>query len=80
MTSEEYAIFHPKAFRCAFDFLNAHFPPQDDEEWWKKTAQECSAASAAFGENVLVMDLLTAVMNYLGNEHRRRYGDGKTEH
>ena len=26
MTPEEYAKVHQKAFRCAFDFLNQHFP------------------------------------------------------
>lgn len=79
MTPEEYAKIHQKAFRCAFDFLNEHFPPQDDDAWWSKTAKECSAASAAFGENVLVIEMLTAIMNYLGDEHKRRYGNGKTD-
>lgn len=79
MTPEEYAKIHQKAFRCAFDFLNEHFPPQDDDAWWGKTAKECSAASAAFGENVLVIEMLTAIMNYLGDEHKRRYGNGKAD-
>lgn len=79
MTPEEYAKLHQKAFRCAFDFLNEHFPPQDDDEWWLKTAKECSAASVAFGENALVMEMLTAIMNYLGIEHKRRFGNGKAD-
>ena len=65
MTPEEYAKIHQKAFRCAFDFLNEHFPPQQDEEWWIKTANECSAASVAFGETPIVQELLNGVMNYL---------------
>ena len=79
MTPEEYAKIHQKAFRCAFDFLNEHFPPQQDEEWWIKTAKECSAASAAFGETDIVLELLTAIMNYLGLEYNRRYGHGKAD-
>ena len=79
MTPEEYAKIHQKAFRCAFDFLNEHFPPQQDDGWWWNTAQECSAASAAFGENVLVIGLLNGIMDYLGDEYKRRYGNGKTD-
>ena len=80
MTPEEYAKLHQKAFRCAFDFLNEHFPPGDTNEWWEKTAQECSAASVAFGETPIVMELLTAIMNYLGEEYKRRNGHGGTDH
>ena len=75
MTPEEYAKLHQKAFRCSFDFLKEHFPPGDTDEWWLKTAQECSAASVAFGETPLVLELLTAVMNYLGIEYKKRRGE-----
>jgi len=77
MTPEEYARMHQKAFRCAFDFLNQHFPPGESDEWWKTTAQECSAASVAFGETTIVIELLNAVMNYLGQEYKRRYQDAE---
>lgn len=78
MTPEEYAKLHQKAFRCAFDFLNEHFPPQDEEEWWLKTAQDASAASIAFGENELVIQLLCAITNYIGKEyHKRRNNSGE---
>ena len=76
MTPEEYAKTHQKAFRCAFDFLNEHFPPAEDDEWWIKTAEDCNAASIAFDNESLVMGLLLAVMNYLGEEYKRR----KEEH
>ena len=79
MTPEEYAKLHQKAFRCAFDFLNEHFPPEDDEEWWLKTTRDCSAASVAFGETDIVTELLTAVMNYIGHEYHRRKNDGKAD-
>ena len=79
LTPEEYAKIHQKAFRCAFNFLNDHFPPQKEEEWWIQTAKECGTASVAAGETPLVLELLTAVMNYLGQEYKRRYGNGKVE-
>lgn len=77
MTPEEYAEIHKKAFRCAFDFLNEHFPPQQDDEWWIKTAKDCSAASLAFGETPIVIWLLDGIMNYLNEEYKRRYQSGK---
>ena len=80
MTPEEYSKLHQKAFRCAFDFLNAHFPPEDSDEWWNQTAQDCSTASVAFGETPIVIELLNAIMNYLGEEHNRRYSNGTVNH
>jgi len=74
-----YAKMHQKAFRTACDFLAGHFPPGDDDEWWLQTAKDCSAASVLAGENILVMELLTAIMNYLGDEYKRRYQDGKAD-
>ena len=79
MTPEQYAKIHQKAFRCAFDFLNAHFPPGDTDEWWIQTAQDCSAASVAFGETPIAIELLNAIMNYLGDEYKRRCEDGKVD-
>lgn len=79
MTPEEYATLHKKAFRCAFDFLNEHFPPSDDSEWWLKTAKDCSAASYAFGEEPVIIWLLDGVMNYLNEEYKRRYQNGKVD-
>lgn len=74
MTPEEYARMHQKAFRTAFDFLNAHFPPDTDPAWWENAARECSDASVAAGENKLVIELLCAVMFYLGHEYKERGG------
>lgn len=80
MTPEEYVRVHQKAFRTAFDFLNSHFPPQKDNVWWEQAARECSACSVAAGEGTLVIELLTAVMNYLGEEYRERgMQDGSAE-
>lgn len=74
MTAEEYAKHHQKSFRTAFDFLSSHFPPEDSEEWWIQTAKDCSDASVAAGEDHLTIELLTAVVNYLGKEYEGRYG------
>ena len=79
LSPEEYAMMHQRSFRTAFDFLAAHFPPGMDPEWWDKSAKECSDASIQAGENTLVIELLGAVMNYLGTEYERRGGYGKAE-
>ena len=80
MTPEEYARMHQKAFRTAFDYLNTHFPPGTDDEWWLQSATELSKASVEAGENKLVIELLNAVHTYLGDEyHKRRNDDGSPD-
>lgn len=80
MTAEEYAKQHQKAFRTAFNYLNTHFPPGDDLSWWDQAAKELSQASIDAGENVLVIELLTAVYTYLGYEYKkRRINNGTTD-
>ena len=72
MTPEQYAALHPKMFRVAFDFLNSHFPPEDTDEWWKQTAQDCGDASVKAGENQLAIYLLAGIMDYLNDENMKR--------
>ena len=72
MTPEEYARVHQKAFRCAFDYLKEHFPPEDDDEWWAKAAKELQVYSVGAGENRLVQELLCAVYEYLDDERKKR--------
>ena len=79
MTPEEYVAMHKEAFRTAFNYLNGHFPPGDDPEWWDKSAKELSEASVLAGENVLVIELLNAVYNYLGDEYKKRNGEHNGE-
>lgn len=74
MTPEEYAKAHKQAFRVAFDFLNAHFPPGPEPEWWEQTARDASAAS---GDNELTLRLLIGVLDYLDYEWKRRNLHGK---
>lgn len=63
--AERLAKGHPKAFRVAFDFLAAHYPPANTEEYWLKTCKDVSLVSAENIENQLCQDLLYAVVNYL---------------
>lgn len=80
LSPEEYAKMHQKAFRCAFDFLNSHFPPGMEPEWWDQAAKDVSAASAAAGENKLVIELLAGVYEYLNSEYNLRGVDsGETD-
>ena len=76
MTPAEYAKQHQKAFRTAFDFLNAHFPPENDLVWWEKLADDCSDASVEAGDNKLVIGLLIAVTEYLEEVRKERKDNG----
>ena len=79
MTPEEYADRHKKAFRCAFDYLNTHFPPENTDVWWDQAARDLSDYGIAAGENDLVLQLLPAVFLYLADERKRRYEHGKAD-
>ena len=74
-TPQEYVERHKKAFRDAFNFLNAHFPPQPDADWWKATTEDITAASLKDGENKLIVGLLTGVFDYLDSESKLRRED-----
>lgn len=69
---EEYVAKHRQAFRTAFDFLNAHFPPEHDSEWWEKTSFDLGTTAAGAGENELTKILLLAVTDYLEQESKLR--------
>ena len=72
LSPEEYAKRHQKAFRCAFDFLNDHFPPGSDDEWWLKAAQDVADACHSQGSDRLAIGLLQGVYDYLSSECRTR--------
>lgn len=81
LTPEGYVDRHKKAFRCAFDYLNAHFPPESEPEWWERAAKDVSEASISNGENKLVTGLLLGVYDYLEDEWKlRRKENGEAEH
>ena len=79
MSPEEYARMHQKAFRCAFDYLNQHFPPGEGTEWWEQACKDLSQFGIAAGENRLAIELLTGVYDYIEYVWKERYGDGKTD-
>lgn len=80
MSPEEYAKSHQKAFRTAFDFLNTHFPPGPDLQWWNSVAKECSETSAKNGDDHLTIYLLVGVLHYLEDEYKeRRKENGSAE-
>ena len=76
MTPEEQYAMHQRAFRCAFDFLNAHFPPGQDPEWWTQAADDIKVADGAQHGNQLATFLLIGVLDYLNEEYKRRYRSG----
>ena len=80
LSPEEYIQRHKLAFRCAFDFLNEHFPPGEDAEWWLKATRELKAASIEHGEDRLLNGLLLGVFEYIYDEYEiRRKANGKSE-
>jgi len=79
MTAEEYYAKHQQAFRCAFDFLNAHFPPGTESEWWKKTSDDIRDAADKHEKNQLAIYLLIGVLDYLNEEYKRRTKNGGAE-
>ena len=81
LTPEEYAKMHRDSFRCAFDFLNSHFPPEDDLVWWEQAAKDVGEASVSQGENKLAVCLLAGVYDYIDYEFKkRRDQNGETDH
>lgn len=79
MTPEEYYTKHQQAFRCAFDFLNKHFPPGKDQTWWEQATNDIKATDDAQHGNQLATLLLIGVLDYLNEEYKRRYQNVSTE-
>lgn len=72
---EEYAAYHKMVFRIIFDFLNTHFPPQLDLEWWEKLSADLAAASDKAKGGKLVDGMLVTIADYLEEEWRKRKAD-----
>lgn len=72
MTPEEYVQRHKKAFRVAFDYLNDHFPPGEDDDWWERAAMDASRVYAENGCDPLQLQLLAGVCEYLETEWKER--------
>ncbi len=69
---EEYATYHKMVFRAMFDFLNSHFPPQDDPEWWKQIAVDSDETNEKVKGGPLVNGILLAISDYLEEEWKKR--------
>lgn len=78
MKPEECYAMHQRAFRCAFDFLNAHFPPGMEPEWWTQASEEIAKAADEQPGNQLAVFLLMGVWDYLNDEYKRRMKDAET--
>lgn len=63
---------HQAAFRAAFDFLEAFYPPRDDEEYWLKAANECGIVAAEHDGNPLIIPMMITMMDYLGEVWKER--------
>lgn len=63
MTQEQ--LRAKRAFRIAFDFLNAHLPVAGGEDYWLKTAEDLGEACRAADNDPLAVDLLAAGYGFL---------------
>ena len=65
---------HQAAFRAAFDFLEAFYPPRDDEEYWLKMAETCGNVAYQHEGNPLIIPLMVTMADYLGEVWKERHG------
>ena len=63
---------HQAAFRAAFDFLEAFYPPRDDEEYWLKMAETCGNVAYQHEWNPLIIPMMVTMMDYLGEVWKER--------
>lgn len=78
---EEYLTYHKMVFREMFNFLNAHFPPGNDPEWWKQLCADLDQASEKLKGGKLTNGMLLAISDYLEEEYRkRRKNNEETDH
>lgn len=69
---EEYAAYHKMVFRELFNFLNSHFPPENDPSWWLQFTKDMDAVSDTLKGGPLVYGMLTAFADYLDEEFKKR--------
>lgn len=80
LSPEEYVERHKRAFRVAFDFLNAHFPPFHASDWWDMTANDLGKIGRENEDNTLLVELIIGVYNYLEKEEKIRRTEENNEH
>ena len=62
----EFEATHKKAFRVAFDYLHACFPPTRDEAYWEAAIKKLAKLVDDNQDNLLVKNLCLGVYDYLG--------------
>lgn len=62
----EFEATHKKAFRVAFDYLHACFPPTRDEAYWEAAVRKMVKLVDDNQDNLLVKNLCLGVYDYLG--------------
>lgn len=72
LSQKEYSERHKKAFRVAFDFLNGHFPPSSDPDWWDNTILDASKAITGNDDFNLTRDLIFTIFDYIDRECKLR--------
>lgn len=75
---EEYATYHKMVFRLMFDFLNDHFPPGENKEWWIHYAEDVEKAYTKAKGGPLVNGMLSAISDYLDEEYKKRRDEHET--
>ena len=71
-TPQEYAERHKKAFRAAFDFLNGHFPPTEEADWWDNAVADAVKVINGEDASSLTSDLVLSVFDYINRECKLR--------
>lgn len=67
---DAYMDRHKRAFRVAFDYLNAHFPPRGEEYWVNALADLKDAHDR--NQDPLTDELLKGIYAYLETEYKVR--------
>lgn len=62
----QFKALHQAAFRLAFDFLMACFPPKWEQEYWDAVLAKYENVIESNKANRLVFPLVDAVYQYLG--------------
>ena len=62
---------HKAAFRIGYDLLKAYWPPRQDEEYWKRVADEITLQYAQHRDNPLIVPMLVMILDYLDEAGRK---------
>ena len=63
----DFETMHKRAFRTAFDFLHACFPPCWEQEYWDSVIAKFKKSVEEDPQNILATGLLSSVVYYLND-------------